>query len=109
MTYSLFIDDERFPPENDGYDWIIARDWDDVKSIIRLNGMPIFLSFDHDLGDHTYSGHEIIKFIVELDMDGDPDFYIPEDFGYYVHSQNPIGKANITGYIASYIRSKFAT
>jgi hypothetical protein len=109
MTYSLFIDDERFPPDSDGRDWIIARDWDDVQAVIREHGMPDFISFDHDLGDHTHSGHEIIKFIIELDMDGDPVFCIPADFEFYVHSQNPIGKANITGYIQSYMRSKFTT
>ena len=106
MTYRLFIDDERFPPDNDGRNWQIARDWDDVQMIVREHGMPNFISFDHDLGDHTHTGYDIVKFMVELDMDGDPDFCLPKDLEFYVHSQNPIGKENIQAYLTNYLEFK---
>ena len=104
--YSLFIDDERDPPRNDGRNWIIARDWDEVFACIIMHGMPTYISFDHDLGEDTYTGHDIAKFLVGFDMDGEPGFTLPEEFGYYVHSQNPVGRDNINGIFQSYLQFK---
>jgi len=101
--YSLFIDDERAPPRNDGRNWVIARDWEDVLMLIRLHGMPGHISFDHDLACEKITGYDIAKFIVDLDMGGDTDFQIPYDFTFYVHSQNPIGKHNIESYLNNYL------
>lgn len=107
--YSLFIDDERFPPANDGRRWVIARDWEDVMMCLRQHGMPGYVSFDHDLGEDKHTGYDIAKFLVELDMGGDIEYAIPDGFDYYVHSQNPVGKANIEHYIDNYLRVKNAT
>lgn len=104
MTYRLFIDDERFPPDSDNLNWKIARDWDDVQAIIQAHGMPTMISFDHDLGDHTHTGYDIAKFLVELDMDNNPQYQLPEQFEFYVHSQNPIGKLNIESYLDNYLK-----
>jgi hypothetical protein len=104
MTYRLFIDDERFPPDSDNLNWKIARDWDDVQTIIEQHGMPTMISFDHDLGDYTYTGYDITKFLVELDMDGNMLYQIPDEFLFYVHSQNPIGKRNIESYLNNYLK-----
>jgi len=60
MTYSLFLDDERFPP-NDGKNWEIARNFDDVLKLISTFGAPSYISFDHDLGEDEINGHEIVK------------------------------------------------
>jgi len=106
--YSLFIDDERFPPRNDSKNWVIARTWEQVMMALHRNGMPGFISFDHDLGTDPHTGYDIAKFLVELDMDGDPDFAIPQDFTFYVHSQNPIGKANIELYLNNYLSMRNA-
>jgi len=102
--YSLFIDDERFPPRNDGRNWVIARDWEEVMMCLRIHGMPGYISFDHDLGDEKHTGYDIVKFLVELDMGEDLEFTLPEEFDYYVHSQNPIGKENIERYLDNYLR-----
>lgn len=102
--YSLFIDDERLPPYNDGRNWIIARDWEDVMMCLRIHGMPGYISFDHDLGEEKHTGYDIAKFLVSLDMSDDSDFAIPSGFEYYVHSQNPIGKENIEKYLNNYLR-----
>lgn len=104
--YSLFIDDERSPPRNDGRNWVVARDWEDVMMSLRIHGMPGYISFDHDLGDQKHTGYDIAKYLVELDMAGDPDFALPDDFDYYVHSQNPIGKRNIEAYLDNYLEFK---
>jgi hypothetical protein len=112
MTYRLFIDDERFPP-NDNQSWEIARDFGEVSEVLARRGAPEFMSFDHDLGDHTPSGFDIAKALVEGDMSArsqtDPrgpafNFTFPEGFSFYVHSQNPIGKRNIQSYLEGYLK-----
>ena len=106
--YSLFIDDERHPPYNDGRNWVIARDWEAVMMSLRIHGMPGYISFDHDLGEDHHTGYDIAKFLVELDMGGDLDFAIPENFDFYVHSQNPVGKKNIESYLNNYLEFRRA-
>lgn len=104
--YSLFIDDERYPPRNDGRNWVIARDWEDTMMSLRRHGMPGYISFDHDLGEDRHTGYDIAKFLVDLDMNGEDDFKLPADFEFYVHSQNPIGKANIEHYLNNYLEHR---
>lgn len=111
--YSLFIDDERFPPRNDGRKWVIARDYEEVMMCLRRNGMPGYISFDHDLGTtDKHTGYDIAKALVELDMSADDvntteeTFPFPEDFEFYVHSQNPVGKENIESYLNNYFKVK---
>lgn len=102
--YSLFLDDERWPPQkNQKGEWVICRTLDDVKSVIAERGFPNFISFDHDLGDDQPTGMDVTKWLVDYDMDNDA---IPEDFEFYVHSQNPIGKRNIESYLNGYLRIK---
>jgi hypothetical protein len=103
MQYSLFLDDERFPPRKNAVgEWIIARSLDEVKTTIQKHGFPSFVSFDHDLGDGP-TGMDVAKYLVDLDMD---QGLMPDEFAYYVHSQNPIGAANIRGYLDGYLRIK---
>ena len=104
MTWNLFIDDERFPP-NDSREWVICRDNFEVFDRIEELGMPSYISFDHDLGEHTlWTGYSIAKRLVEMDMQGIDEF--PDNFNYYVHSQNPVGKANIEGLLNGYLQAK---
>jgi hypothetical protein len=107
--YSLFIDDERFPPRNDNRDWKIARDWEDVMMCLRIHGMPGYISFDHDLGEDEHTGYDIAKFLVDMDMNNDGDFYLPDDFSFYVHSQNPVGAENIQRYLDNYLSHRSNT
>lgn len=100
--YSLFIDDERFPPR-DGRNWVIARNWEETMRALRVHGMPGYISFDHDLGENERTGYDIAKLLVDLDMNGERDFALPAEFEFYVHSQNPIGKANIEAYLNNYL------
>lgn len=104
MTYCLFIDDERYPPD-DGKDWIIARNEKDVVVSLIDKGMPSFISFDHDLGRDENTGYDIAKLLVKLDIEDD-NFSFPNNFSYYVHSQNPVGKENIIGYLDNYLNFK---
>lgn len=99
MSYKLFIDDERFPVYDD---WIIARSFKEVKSLVEKMGMPNHISFDHDLGKDQPTGFDIAKWMCEVDMDKIHVF--PSDFTYYVHSQNPVGAKNIQSYLENYTR-----
>jgi hypothetical protein len=101
MPYNLFIDDERFPADN-GKDWIIARTLDDVKEIVEQRGLPLEISWDHDLGENQPTGFDIAKWMVDQEL---ADLHrFPDGFSFYVHSQNPIGKANIENYFFNYFR-----
>lgn len=89
MTYRLFIDDERFPIAPD---WFIARNIYQAIKALELYGMPQEIAFDHDLGGQDTA----INFINHLKNKLiDYDLKFPKDFKYTVHSQNPIGAANI--------------
>ncbi len=55
MTYNLFLDDERFPP-NDGKDWVIVRSVQEAVDYVEVNGLPSFISFDNDLGQGNEEG-----------------------------------------------------
>ena len=99
MSYSLFLDDERDPP-NDTKLWIIARNFNAAQAIILVNGLPRFISFDHDLGAGP-TGYDFVKWLSEYVMDNRLQF--PEGFDFYVHSQNPVGKRNIENYLHAFL------
>ena len=98
MNYKMFIDDERFPITDD---WAIVRSSDAAIRMIKQNGMPSEISFDHDLG-----GDDTSIAIVDFITNGllDKDFEIPIGFKYSIHSQNPIGSINIKSKMDNIIR-----
>lgn len=102
MTYKLFLDDERLPVEGN---WVVVRNYDAAVVAVETLGMPYYISFDHDLGD-SRTGYDFAKYLVEYDLLHDV-WRKSEDFSYYVHSQNPIGKENIERYLESYLLQKF--
>lgn len=95
----MFLDDERFPI---GDDWFICRSFDEAVHFINRNGCPDFISFDHDLGDDSFSGYEFARWLVDQDLD--QGGFIPSNFQFYVHSQNPVGAENIRKYLSNYLR-----
>lgn len=99
--YALFLDDEREPVGND---WVIVRSYDEAVAYVEGNGFPSYVSFDHDLGEGK-TGYDFAKWLVEKDMDED---WLPDNFFFYVHSQNPVGAENIRKYIIDYMRFKFS-
>ncbi|MFA7408275.1 MAG: cyclic-phosphate processing receiver domain-containing protein [Anaerolineaceae bacterium] len=135
MTWTLFIDDERIPEDvtwvaytdPEIRDFEVARNISHVVELLAFHGsMPDFISFDHDLGDHTASGAQIAKFLIALDMADQHDLYFygsevkqeflkilddnrskfrfSSDFKFVVHSQNPVGKQNIEGILRGYLQ-----
>jgi hypothetical protein len=118
----LFLDDIRIPKDcanglvpshlNKFYwenDWSIVRSYNEFVDWIQKNGLPDFISFDHDLADVHYimdfskhsdnqgtekTGYDAAKWLGDYCLDNKcklPNFI--------VHSQNPVGKANIQGYL----------
>jgi hypothetical protein len=97
MTYRLFIDDEREPPE-DGHLWVVVRTSREACKTVEERGIPYYISFDHDLGgDDTAMVfvHWLIDFCLDHDLSLQP-------MGFYVHSQNPTGARNIASLIGNF-------
>ena len=126
----LFLDDCRQPKDainlipsecNKFYwenDWVVVKNYTEFVQHIEKNGIPGFISFDHDLADFHYdytpedfenmteeemitkfgsiekTGLDCAKFLVEYCESKSEN--IPE---YLVHSANPIGKENIQKFL----------
>lgn len=113
--YNLFLDDFRFPEQVKWINlpnvkWEIVRSYDEFVAFITKNGLPNFISFDHDLADEHYkelnnsfdsdfiqyslftekTGYDCAKWLVKYCFDNRAS--LPH---YTVHSLNPIGKKNI--------------
>lgn len=95
----LFLDDERFPPREG--DWYIARSVEEAKLFVINFGLPKQLSLDHDLGEGVETGYDFVKWLVEQDLNGILNLKDVSDF--YVHSQNPVGAANMNSYWNNYV------
>lgn len=98
MTWKLFLDDERFPPD-DGGNWVICRNVTEAIEYCSILGLPNFISFDHDLGKREFNGLQFAKWLVEHCLNN--DINLPEC---YVHSQNPVGKKNIEEHLNCFLR-----
>ncbi len=130
----LFLDDIRMPKEVHLYlhrkmylvkNWIIVRNYDQFVNYIETNGLPYFISFDHDLADEHYvpaeywksyetnkqyqesqtykekTGYECAKWLVDYCLDNNlecPNFIC--------HSLNPVGKDNINGLLTNFNKLK---
>lgn len=92
----IYLDDLRPIPEG----FVGLRSYAEFVSHITQNGLPAFISFDHDLGLEE-SGFDCAKWLVEYCMDHYqklPDFL--------VHSQNPVGKENIELLLFNFMKSQ---
>lgn len=106
LQWQLYLDDIRTPENNT---LMIARTVAEAQILIQQYGIPIFISFDHDLGiddagNLLPTGYDFAKWIVEMDMDG--IITVPSHFSFAVHSQNPVGAENIKSYLNNYLQLK---
>jgi hypothetical protein len=76
---------------------------EEAQDVISDLGWPLWISFDHDLGDNVPTGYDLARWLVEQDLDGNQ---MPDQFEYRVHSANPVGAANIQGLLDGYLRHK---
>jgi hypothetical protein len=128
----LFLDDVRHPKDAYEYtnfklfikqEWNIVRNYNEFVEWITTNGMPDFISFDHDLADSHYTpehlwcdyakskewqdkqihtektGYECAKWLLEYITDNHPKYELPQ---YYSHSMNPVGKDKIITLLNNY-------
>ncbi|MEY4332626.1 MAG: hypothetical protein RLZZ196_1364 [Bacteroidota bacterium] len=124
----LYLDDVRTPlnPNNESAgdipQWQVVRTYEEFVAHIRLNGLQNYevISLDHDLGKQAMeeyynnvhpnytlnydnivnekTGYDAAKWLVAESMKTETP--LP---AVYVHSANPIGSANIMGYINNYL------
>lgn len=119
MNWKLFLDDLRFPADVQ-YDFgpykdlIICRTMDDAVWAVKQYGLPVFISFDHDLADIHYiigdgekTGFTFAKWFCDYMIDNDLEF--PEGFNFHVHSANPVGAENIRAYMNNFIKHRNKT
>lgn len=113
----LYLDDVRTPKD---INWEVVRNYDEFVAHIKMNGLENYevISLDHDLGDTAMqeyynnvrdnykidynnikekTGMDCARFLVAESMN--KRIPLPQ---IYVHSANPIGSANIMGYINNY-------
>lgn len=116
--HKIYLDDIRTPLDDS---WIVVRNYEEfVEKVLQIGLQNIeIISLDHDLGDtamkeyfnnvspnfildynniHEKTGYDCAKWMVNHCMDN--KLNIPT---VYVHSANPIGSANIMGYINNYL------
>jgi len=114
----LYLDDVRTPNDKE---WIVVRNYEQFVNRINQHGLENIevISLDHDLGDSAMieyynnvkdnytldynnisekTGYDCCKFLVNRSIEtGIP---LPQ---IYVHSANPIGSANMMGYVNNYL------
>jgi len=114
------LDDVRIPTTDS---WEVVRNYDEFVAHIRMNGLENYevISLDHDLGEGA-----MVEYYTNTKPNYELDYNrIPEKTGMdcarylvaeamnkkiplptiYVHSANPIGAANIIGYVNNYFRN----
>ena len=122
--YNLFLDDVRTPESahlytyNDifiHWDWVVVKNYDEFVEYIEANGLPKFVSFDHDLADihydpatqresfeyHETTGVDCAKWLIQYCIDNGLNFPL-----WYVHSANPIGMNNIEVCINTFLNAR---
>ena len=116
----LYLDDVRIPTEGD---WQVVRNYDEFVSHIKMNGLENYevISLDHDLGEGALIEYYTnTKPHYELDYNRIPEktgmdcarFLVSESMNtklplptIYVHSSNPIGSANIIGFVNNFYKN----
>ena len=116
----LYLDDVRKPTDDS---WQVVTNYNQFVSHVRLNGLENYevISLDHDLGEEAMNefynnalpnyklnydninektGYDCAKWLVAESMT--KNIPLPQ---IYVHSANPIGSANIMGYVNNYLMS----
>lgn len=92
----IYLDDARPVPEG----FIGVKNYSEFVQFINKNGLPHFISLDHDLGEEK-SSFDCAKFLVNYCLDHHLE--LPK---YTVHSQNLVGKENIEKLLENFNKRK---
>lgn len=114
MAYKIFLDDIRVPTDiysdTNNDEWLIIRNLTDFKNKVESDGVPDYISFDHDLSDinsetnEENTGLTCAKFLVDFCMNNNIKL-----LDFYVHSANPCGKDNINGLLNNFKKYQLYT
>ncbi len=126
MSYHLFLDDSRQPKEINWVElpplsWVIVKDYKEFVNTVKSKGVPLTVSFDHDLAQEHYNeyhvahdknmpsygiiryhiftektGYDCAKFLAKLCVEQKAPIPL-----YYIHTLNPIGRQNIFSILES--------
>lgn len=128
----IYLDDVRTPMNPDPqFEWIVVRDHQELVDKVTLIGLKNIhtISLDHDLGESAMTeyfsntspnsiinydniiektGYDSAKWLVEQFYKDNPEWteYTKEPFQFpkiFTHSANPVGSANIMGYINNFL------
>ena len=80
----LYLDDVRNP--SDGT-WTLAKDAYKCIALLKSGKIEV-LSLDHDLGENTPTGYDVLKWMEKVTALG--EFIPPKEI--LVHSANPVGR-----------------
>lgn len=137
MMKFLWLDDIRDPKEEIWHNYITknilhasfidiiwVKDYKEFVNYIETNGLPGYISFDHDLADEHYTpseywsdyeaskqyqdsqdyqektGMDCAKWLIDYCMDNESK--LPK---FFVHSANPVGADNIRRFLNNYLKS----
>lgn len=104
LNMMLYLDDLRTPVDES---FVIVRSYAEAVKFVSENGVPEFISFDHDLGADKNgwlllpTGYDFAKWLVNSDLN--KTIKIPDNFLFAVHSQNPVGARNIEALLENYL------
>jgi hypothetical protein len=121
MGKKIYLDDVRTPKEDI---WVVVRNYDEFVETVTNIGLENIdvISLDHDLGEdeakervskgmskrnarsfkkEAKTGFDCAKWLVDYYLDEEWDTF-PQ---VYTHSANPVGSANIIGYINGFLKS----
>lgn len=94
--YKLYIDDVRNPGfDPDQLRTVIARTSKEAIKVVKKQGLPVKIAFDHDLGGNNTT-IKFIHWLINYFIDHEK-LTLPPGFSYDVHSSNPPGAENIRG------------
>ena len=100
--YDIFLDDERFPAYESDVPVVVCRNVRRFQQVIRRDGFPRQIHFDHDLGEGP-NGVDAVKWLIEYTLDY-CIFFEPPVMEFYIHSQNPVGAYNIHQLLDNFTR-----
>lgn len=93
--YHLYLDDVR---GNDGHDIVICRDYNSFIETIDMRGLPLSISFDHDLGA-AKDGFDCAQWLINYCIKNRQN--LPE---WSIHSSNPVGKKEIKSVLETFAK-----
>ena len=93
MSYKLYLDDLRVAPS----ECVTVRSFEEFTAKIEADGLPYWLSFDHDLGLDK-DGFDCLMWLTDYVVSND----CWEPIAFNVHSVNPVGRLRLQAGIAAY-------